>query len=83
MKKYVQAIEIHETDQIKNKIPNEKILRMALMLGMIPVDEYNYLKAIGVSKNVDELMKELSIIELDTLVVALKHLLHDQLIEIT
>ncbi|HME51078.1 MAG TPA: hypothetical protein VKM55_02560 [Candidatus Lokiarchaeia archaeon] len=83
MKKLAQPIDIRETNQIRNKIPNEKILHMALMLGMIPLEEYNYLKAIGESKHVDELMRELSILELDTLVAGLKHLLHDQLIEIS
>lgn len=85
MKRHTQAIEIRGTNQIKSKILNEKVLRMALMLGMLPLEEYNYLKAIGggESKHVDELMKELSILELDTLVAVLKRLLHDRLIEIT
>ena len=83
MRKRTETIQLDSTDVVKSKVPNQKVLRMALMLGMITEDEYTCLSAIGDSKEVDELAHELATMSLDLLVDVLKRLARSELIEIT
>ncbi|HME52278.1 MAG TPA: hypothetical protein VKM55_08675 [Candidatus Lokiarchaeia archaeon] len=83
MKVHSNDIVIKEGQLIKNKIPNERILFLALDLGLIGRDNYETLKMIGESKDVVALMQELSCIELDTLVDTLQNLLKERLVEIS
>ncbi len=83
MRKQTEAIQLDSTRLVTNKVPNQKILRMALMLGMITKDEYTCLSAIGDSKEIDELARELATMGLDILVDVLKRLARNELIEIT
>jgi hypothetical protein len=83
MRKQTEAIQLDSTRVVTNRVPNQKILRMALMLGMITQDEYTCLSAIGDSKEVDALARELATMSLDLLVDVLKRLARHELIEIT
>ncbi len=82
MKRRDKNITINEKQVIRNKIPNERVLRFALNLGMLSRENYEYMKAIGKSKQVGELMKELSITNLDSTAVVLRGLLRRGLISI-
>jgi lipopolysaccharide biosynthesis regulator YciM len=83
MRKQTEAIQLDSTRVVKSKVPNQKVLRLALMLGMITQDEYTCLSAIEDSKEVDELARELATMGLDLLVDVLKQLARHELIEIT
>ena len=80
-KKKITSIDSNQT--VLNKIPNEKILSMAMSLGMITTDKFEALKKIGKSKQVEELLKELSTEERSKLIETLQKLDADGLIEIT
>ncbi|MEX2755790.1 MAG: hypothetical protein Q6365_010355 [Candidatus Sigynarchaeota archaeon] len=82
MRKKPQTIQFDGTEVVRNKVPNEKVLRMAMLLGMITKDEYTCLSAIGDCKEVDELARELASMSLDLLVKVLKQLARHELIEI-
>jgi len=79
-KKKNPSIDIHQI--IQNKVPNETVLRMAMDLGMISTEKFETLQKIGESKQVEELMKELSSDEQSKLIETLKKLDNDGLIEI-
>ncbi|MBN2152463.1 MAG: hypothetical protein JW839_13505 [Candidatus Lokiarchaeota archaeon] len=83
MRKKPTTIQVDGTRVVRNKVPNEKVLRMAAMLGMITQDEYKCLSAIGDCKEVDELAADLATMGLDLLVNVLKQLARHELIEIT
>ncbi len=83
MRKRTEVVNIDSTRVVKNRVPNQKVLRMAAMLGMITEEEYTCLCAIGDSKEVDELAHELATMSLDLLVNVLKRLARHELIEIT
>jgi Zn-dependent peptidase ImmA (M78 family) len=65
MKQRNRDVTINEKLVVSSKIPNERILRFALNLGMISRENYDCMKAVGKTKQVGELMKELSITSLD------------------
>jgi hypothetical protein len=73
---------ITEKQVINSKIPNERVLSFALNLGMISREQYDCMKAIGKSKRVGELMKEMSINSIDTLTPVLRKMLRRGMIAI-
>ncbi|HME51063.1 MAG TPA: hypothetical protein VKM55_02485 [Candidatus Lokiarchaeia archaeon] len=83
MKRNKQPPVIDEHQVIMSKIPNETILRMAMSMGLISSEKYDCLILIGESKQVEELMKELSSEERDALIATLQKLDKDGLISIT
>jgi hypothetical protein len=80
-KKKITSIDARQT--VLNKVPNEKILRMAMSLGMITTEKFETLHEIGESKQVEELLKELSPEASNKLIETLQKLDKDGLIEIT
>jgi hypothetical protein len=83
LNKIRKTLVLNEDQEVRNKIPNEKILYIALNLGLLPIDEYETLKSIGHSKHVNDLMHDLSISEHDTIVDRLQKLWKARLIEIS
>lgn len=82
MRRKKEPIQVDTSSLVRNKVPNEKVLRMAMMLGMITKDEYTCLSAIGDSKEVGDLTRELATMGLELLVTVLKQLARQELIEI-
>ena len=82
MIKHHKELIITEGQSIRSKVPNEKILFLAMNLGLLKRDKYEALKTIGESKEINDLMEKLSSIELDTLVDTLQTLLKERLVEI-
>jgi hypothetical protein len=83
LKKMRKSLVLNEEQVVKNKIPNEKILYLALNLGLLPVDEFETLKSIGQSKHVNDLMHDLSISDHDAIIDRLQRLWKARLIEIS
>ncbi len=73
---------INEKQVVKSKISNDRVLHYALNLGMITPENYDYLSTIGRSKQVGELLKEMSINNLDAITGPLREMLHKGLIAI-
>lgn len=68
---------------VRNKVPNEKVLRMAMLMGLISPQEHDFLVALGDSKELDRIIEDMAEQGLDMLVRLLKQLGKDRLIEIT
>jgi hypothetical protein len=75
-------ISINEKQVVKSKITSDRILLFALKLGMISSEHYDCVKAIGRSKQVDQLRKELSINNIDAFNSMLRKMLRRGLITI-
>ena len=82
MTEHHKELIIKEGQIIRSKVPNERILFLATNLGLLNRDMYETLKTIGESKGINDLMGDLSSIELDTLVDTLQSLLKERLVEI-
>ncbi len=80
MKHRASAVIFNENSVIQNKIPDAKVLLFALNLGMLSPIDYNALIAIGQSKQVGELMKDLSFPNLDVTKALLRGLLRRGLV---
>ncbi len=74
-KRRERDIIITEKQIIKNKISNERVLRFAMNLGLLSRENYEYMKTIGKSKRVGDLMKELSNTNLENTARVLRGLL--------
>ena len=73
---------INEKQVVKSKITNNRVLGFALKLGMISREHYDYMRSIGRWKQVGELMKEMSINNLDAITGVLRKMLRRGLIAI-
>lgn len=82
MEKDHNDIVIQEGQIIKSKVSNERVLFLGMNLGLLGRNKYETLKRIGESKQVSELVQELSAIELDIIVDTMQELLKDKLIAI-
>jgi hypothetical protein len=63
---------ITENQVIKSKVSSEKVLSFALNLGLLSTEHHKYMKAIGKSKQVGELMQAFSITSLEAIKVVLR-----------
>ncbi len=82
MKQRDRDITINEKQVINSKITNDKVLRFAMNLGLISPENYDCMKVIGRSKQVGELMKEMSINTIDAITSVLHKMLRKGLISI-
>lgn len=65
---------------IKSKLGNKKILKMALCLGLLSPEKYKVMIAIGESKELDELVMDMTLEGLKKLEKTLKDLAKEKLI---
>jgi hypothetical protein len=73
---------ITENQVIKSKVTSEKVLSFALNLGMLSTEHHKYMKAIGKSKQVGELMQAFSITDLEAIKAVLRKMQRRGLIAI-
>ncbi|MHA1684058.1 MAG: hypothetical protein ACTSUE_24175 [Promethearchaeota archaeon] len=67
---------------IKSKLGNKKILRMALCLGLLSPEKYQVMIAIGESKELDELVMDMTIEGLEKFEKVIRDLAKERLISL-
>jgi hypothetical protein len=76
------AVTITENSIIQRKIASERVLTFALNLGLLLPEHYKYMLTIGKSKQVGDLMKDLSIPDLATIRIVLRRMLRRGIIAV-